>query len=192
MEKKGHLYEIIIKSIFLVVGIIGLILIFSNLIHILPLLNSFSLDYNQMHLYIIDTELAPAYKALTSVDYLNGSVIVKVLLSFVINLPIFSLLFLLLTLVMGIIYFLFVKWPLIRSYFKLSLVHIGLFIVKYVLFGLLLLAFYSSDMKSLAVGLFIGTITYILISLVQIFFHSLWVLKFIFNISDDIKEYNNC
>ena len=192
MEKKGHLYEIIIKAIFLVVGIIGLILIFSNLIHILPLLNSFSLDYNQMHLYIVDTELAPAYKVLTSVDYLNGSVIVKVLLSFVINLPIFSLLFLLLTLVMGIIYFLFVKWPLIRSYFKLSLVHIGLFIVKYVLFGLLLLAFYSSDMKSLAVGLFIGTITYILISLVQIFLHSLWVLKFIFNISDDIKEYNNC
>lgn len=192
MEKQGYLYEIIIKALYLIVGIVGLITIFSNLINILPLLKSFSLDYSQMHMYIVETEFAPTYKALTSVDYLNGTVIAKVLMSFIVNLPIFSIFFLILTLFIGIICFLFIKWTLIRSYFKLSLVHIALFIIKYVMFGLLLLAFYSSDMKSLAMGLFIGTITYILISIVQIFLHSLWILKFIFNITDDIKEYNNC
>ena len=71
MEKRGHLYEIIIKSIYLVVGIIGLIVIINGIINIVPLLASFTLDYNQMHSAIMNTEFAQSYKALTSVDYIN-------------------------------------------------------------------------------------------------------------------------
>ena len=192
MEKRGHLYEIIIKSIYLVVGIIGLIVIINGIINIVPLLASFTLDYNQMHSAIMNTEFAQSYKALTSVDYFNSSLILKILLAFIANLSIFPYLFLILTLFVSILFFIFIKWPLVSSYFKISLMHICVFIGKYLLFGLSLLIFYNSDIKSLATGLFIGTIIYIIMSILQIFLHSLWILKFVLNITDDIKEYNNC
>ena len=192
MEKKGCLYEIVIKSTYFIIGVIGLILIINGLINIFPMLNSFSLQYSDMHTLILNTEFAEAYKTFSYVDYFNGALIIEVLVSFIANLPIFSLLFLILTTTLGILYFVFVKWDLLRVYFKLSLIHIVLFLIKYIFFGLSLLIFYTSDIKSLATGLFVGTVCYIIISLIQIFLHSLWILKFILNIGEDIKEYNNC
>jgi hypothetical protein len=192
MEKKGHLYEIIIKSIYLIVGIIGLIIILNGIVNIVPLFASFSLDYNQMQSAIMNTEFAHAYKTLTSVDYFNSSLILKIFLSFIANLSIFPYLFLVLTLLLSILFFIFIKWPLVSSYFKISLMQICVFIGKYLLFGLSLLIFYNNDIKSLATGLFIGTIIYLLTSILQIFLHSLWILKFVLNITEDIKAYNNC
>ena len=192
MEKKGHLYEIIIKSIYLIVGIIGLIIILNGIVNIVPLFASFSLDYNQMQSAIMNTEFASSYKTLTSVDYFNSSLILKILLSFIANLSIFPYLFLVLTLLLSMLFFIFIKWPLVSSYFKISLMQICVFIGKYLLFGLSLLIFYNNDIKSLATGLFIGTIVYLLTSILQIFLHSLWILKFVLNISEDIKAYNNC
>ena len=191
MKKAGHLYEIIIKSVYLIVGIVGLITIFNGVINIVPLLSSFSYDYSEIQDKVMNTEFNTAFKTLTSVDYFNSSLIMKTVLSFIANLSFLPYIFLIITTLLTILYFLFVKWPLVSSYFKVSLIHILLFIGKYVLFGLTLLIFYTNDIRSLATGLLIGTILYLIFSLLQIFFHSLWILKFILNISEDIKDYNN-
>ena len=49
MEKQGYLYEIIIKALYLIVGIVGLITIFSNLINILKY---FTYSNMKLHIWI--------------------------------------------------------------------------------------------------------------------------------------------
>ena len=122
---------------------------------------------------------------------IDGNIVSKTLLSFINNIEIIAIIFLIMTILLALLYFVFTNWTLVSSYLKLSFISIGLYLIKYILYGLCILVFFKDSYPSLALALNIANSLYMIICLLQLFVFSLWIIKFLFNILSDVKSYIN-
>ena len=189
MEKKAQLYEIIIKSCFALFSFIAAIFIIKNMLSMFPLYTSFSSDQLGLFELIYNTHIGEILKDIGPVHTINFKLILKGFACFLLNLEWIASLFLLLTLALLVLKFIFIKWSLVGNYLKLSGLLILAYVLKYLMFLLCFALFYKGGESSLALSFVIGTSLYLLLSLGQLIILSLWIIKFIFNIVGDIIYY---
>lgn len=189
MERKGMLYEIIIKLTFAIFSFIASVFVVKNIISMLPLFKSFSYDEFELYDVVYKTHIGEIFKDMGIYQQIDGKIILKAVSSFIVNIEWIGIVFLLLSVTLSILYFIFIKWKLIGTYLKMSGVFILCYILKYILFACCILIIFKNSLTSISLALIIGTIVYIIFSLPQIFILILWIIKFIFNIGSDIKYY---
>jgi hypothetical protein len=195
MEKKGQLFEIIIKALFFIVAIVACIYLIKDVFTMFPLFSKLykdNVDFNLIYDALKNTHVRKIFDTVSLIGTDNKISISSYIYSFLVNLPFVSYVFLLLTVALSILYFVFIKWKLLKSYLVVCLSLVGLYVLKYIIFGLAILVSYQNEsIRSIVIGLSIGNILYIVVCLFQFFFLSIMILKFIFNISDDLKSYNS-
>ena len=189
MSKKELISEIVIKGIYFIFSIIASIFVVKNIISFASLYQANSVDEQTLYQIIGKTQIGKIFADLNGVFVIDSTVIIKTLTSFLKNIEVICIVFLVLTLALLLLYFIFTNWSLVASYLKLSAISIVLYLLKYVLFGLSVLIFFKDSYTSIIVALNLGTTLYLLISAAQLFFFSLWIIKFIFNILLDLKSY---
>lgn len=187
MERKGQLIEIIIKSVYFLFSIIAAVFIVKNIISMFPLYKSFQLNEQEMYTFILKTPFGCIYKDIGHVEMIDSNIVSKAILAFIKNIHWCGIIFLTITLIMLFTYFMFIKWQLVGTYLKLSSYLIFAYIAKYILFALSILIFFKDDMNSFALSIIIGTSLYLILSLVEVFILSLFIIKFILNIAFDLK-----
>ena len=189
MEKKAQLYEIIIKFVFAVVSFISAVFVVKNLFFMLPLFNSFSCNERQLYELIYNTQFGGILSHIGVITTFSFNTIVKGFIGFIANIEWIGILFLLLTIALLLLRFIFINWTLVKQYLHLALISILLYILKLALFGLAFDICYKDSTRSIALGFVAGTVVYLITCCAQIFVFSLMIIKFIFNISGDIKYY---
>lgn len=189
MERKGLLFEIIIKGIYFIFSIIASVFVVKNIISFFTLYQANIVEESELYAIVGNTHIGKIFSDIGGFMAIDGNIIKKALISFVNNIEGIAIVFLVMTLILTLIYFVFIKWNLISSYLKLSFIVIGLYLLKYVLFGLCILLFFKDSYPSLVIALNVGTSFYLIICLAQLFVFSLWIIKFIFNILADLKSY---
>ena len=189
MERKGLLFEIIVKGIYFVFSIIAAVFVVKNIISFFSLYQANTVNESELYAIVGNTHIGKIFSDIGGFMAIDGNIIKKALISFVNNIEGVAIVFLIMTLFLTLIYFVFIKWNLISSYLKLSFVSIGLYLLKYVFFGLCILIFFKDSYPSLVIALNIGTSLYLIVCMAQLFIFSLWIIKFIFNILADLKSY---
>ena len=189
MEKKAQLYEIIIKLSFALFSFIAAIFVMKNVLYILPLFKTSSLEEFEILGLIYKTPIGNILKDIGTVNTINVAVLFKGFMSFLSHLEWISVIFLLMMIVLLMFRFIFIKWSLVKDYLHLSLYEILFFILKYICFGLSFAIFYKGGADGMSLACIVGSILFIIFSLAQIFILSLWIIKFIFNIVSDLKYY---
>lgn len=189
MEKKAQLYEIIIKFVFAVVSFISAVFVVKNLFFMLPLFNSFSCNERQLYELIYNTQFGGILSHIGVITTFSFNTIVKGFIGFIANIEWIGILFLLLTIALLLLRFIFINWTLVKQYLHLALISILLYILKLALFGLAFAICYKDSTRTIALGFVAGTVVYLITCCAQIFVFSLMIIKFIFNISGDIKYY---
>lgn len=189
MERKGLLFEIIVKGIYFVFSIIAAVFVVKNIISFFSLYQANTVNESELYAIVGNTHIGKIFSDIGGFMAIDGNIIKKALISFVNNIEGVAIVFLIMTLFLTLIYFVFIKWNLISSYLKLSFVSIGLYLLKYVFFGLCILMFFKDSYPSLVIALNIGTSLYLIVCVAQLFIFSLWIIKFIFNILADLKSY---
>lgn len=189
MEKKGIVIEIILKFLFAAFSFIAAIFVVKNIISMSNLLKSFSYDEIELYDAVNSTHLGLIFNDIGVFLKIDGTTIFKVLTSFIANIEWIGIIFLLLSIGVSIVYFIFIKWKVFETYLKMSGLLILCYILKYILFACSILLFFKDNLASLSLALVIGTIIYIIISLFELILFVLWMLKFILNIVGDIKYY---
>lgn len=189
MEKKAQLYEIIIKLVFAITAFICSVFVVKNAFFMFPLFTSFSCNETQLYHLIYNTQFGDILNDVGVVINFSFSTLVKGFIGFLNNIEWVGLFFLVLTIALLLLRFMFIKWTLIRQYLKLSLVSIVLYILKFALFGICFSIFYKSNIRTMSLAFVVGTSMYLAICIIQLFVFSLLIVKFIFNISIDIKYY---
>lgn len=189
MEKKGQLYEIIIKLTYALISFIAAIFVIKNMLSMAPLFKSFSYQEFELVGLIHKTPFKSILKDIGTIDSVNVEILIKGFFSFLSSLEWISIVFLILFVCLLILYFTFIKWSLVKDYLFLSALEILFFLLKYILFGLSFAIFYKGGGESMALSFIIGTILFYVFSLAQLFILSLWIIKFIFNIGSDLKYY---
>ena len=189
MEKKAQLYEIIIKLSFALFSFIAAIFVMKNILYILPLFKTTSLEEFEILGLIYKTPVGNILKDIGTVNTINVEVLFKGFMSFLSHLEWISVIFLIMMIVLLMFRFIFIKWSLVKDYLHLSLYEILFFILKYICFGLSFAIFYKGGADGMSLACIIGSILFIIFSLAQIFILSLWIIKLIFNIVSDLKYY---
>lgn len=189
MEKKAQLYEIIIKLSFAIFSFFSAIFVVKNAIFMLPLYNSFSCNETQLYSLIYNTPIGNILNDIGPVTYFSFSLIIKGLIAFLNNIEWIGVIFLFMLIILLLLRFMFINWTLVKQYLKLSLILVGLYVLKFALFGILFAIFYRGGERTMALGFVVGTSAFLLVSICQLFILSLWIIKFIFNIVSDIKYY---
>ncbi len=189
MERKGQLIEIIIKSVYFIFSIIAAVFIVKNIISMIPLYRSFQFSEQEMYNFILKTPFGIIYKDIGNVELIDSSIVSRAIVAFIKNIHWGILVFLAITLIMIFTYFMFIKWQLVGTYLKLSSYLILAHLAKYILFALSILIFFKDDMASFSLSMIIGTSLYLILSLVELFILSLFIIKFILNIANDIKTF---
>lgn len=189
MEKKAQLYEIIIKLSFAIFSFFSAIFVVKNAIFMFPLYRSFSYSETKLYSLIYNTPIGDILNDIGPVTHFSFDVIIKGFVAFLSNVEWIGILFLLMLIVLLLLRFMFINWTLIKQYLKLSLILIGLYILKFALFGILFAIFYKDGARTMALGFVVGTSAFLLVSIAQLFVLSLWIIKFIFNIVNDVKYY---
>lgn len=189
MEKKAQLYEIIIKLSYALLAFISAVFVVKNAIFMLPLYKSFSCSETQLYSLIYNTPFGNILNDVGVVTTLSFDVFVKGFVGFLSNVEWIGVVFLFMTIGLMLLRFMFINWTLIRQYLKLSLIQIGLYILKFVLFGIIFALFYKDGTRTMSLAFIIGTSAFLIVSIAQVFVLSLWIIKFIFNIVNDIKYY---
>ena len=189
MEKKAQLYEIIIKFVFAVVSFISAVFVVKNLFFMLPLFNSFSCNERQLYELIYNTQFGGILSHIGVITTFSFNTIVKGFIGFIANIEWIGILFLLLTIALLLLRFIFINWTLVKQYLHLALISILLYILKLALFGLAFAICYKDSTRTIALGFVAGAVVYLITCCAQIFVFSLMIIKFIFNISGDIKYY---
>lgn len=189
MEKKAQLYEIIIKFVFAVVSFISAVFVVKNLFFMLPLFNAFSCNERQLYELIYNTQFGGILSHIGVITTFSFNTIVKGFIGFIANIEWIGILFLLLTIALLLLRFIFINWTLVKQYLHLALISILLYILKLALFGLAFAICYKDSTRTIALGFVAGTVVYLITCCAQIFVFSLMIIKFIFNISGDIKYY---
>ncbi len=189
MERKGQLIEIIIKSVYFIFSIIAAVFIVKNIISMIPLYRSFQFSEQEMYNFILKTPFGIIYKDIGNVELIDSSIVSRAIVAFIKNIHWGGIIFLIITLIMLFTYFMFIKWQLVGTYLKLSSYLILAHLAKYILFALSILIFFKDDMASFSLSMIIGTSLYLILSLVELFILSLFIIKFILNIANDIKTF---
>ena len=189
MEKKAQLYEIIIKFTFAICAFVSAIFVVKNVIFMLPLYKSFSCDINGLYALIYNTPFGDILNDIGIVKDLSFTVIYKGFVAFLANIEWIGLVFLLLTIALLCLRFMFPKWVLVKQYLYMSLINILLYILKFGLFALAFLIIFKDGPRTVSLSFIVGTSLFILISFFQLIVLSLWIIKFIFNIVSDVKYY---
>ena len=191
MDRKTILFETIIKTVFFVFSIIAAVFVVKNIISMFPLYSINKTDEIEIFDAISKTHIGKIFDNIGASSFINNEIIHKALVSFVYNVETICIIFLIITLSLLFVFFIFPKWKLIASYLKLSAVLILSYISKYLLFALCFLIFYKNTLPSFFITINVGTTLYLIICLIQLFILSLWIIKFIFNILGDIKSYTS-
>ena len=189
MEKKAQLYEILIKFSFALFSFICAIFVVENILFLLPLFKTSSLEEFEILGLIYKTPFGSLLKDIGTFNNVNVEILFKGFISFLSNLSWASIIFLFMFLSLLILRFVFIKWSLISDYITLSIYEILFFILKYISFGVSMAILYKGGATSMAAGCIVGSILFIVFSLAQLFILSLWIIKFIFNIVGDLKYY---
>ena len=189
MEKKAQLYEIIIKSVFAVVSFISAVFVVKNLFFMLPLFNSFSCSERQLYELIYNTQFGGILSHIGVITTFSFNTIIKGFVGFIAGIEWIGIIFLLLTIALLLLRFIFINWTLVKQYLHLALISILLYILKLALFGIAFAICYKDSTRTIALGFVVGTVVYLITCCAQIFVFSLMIIKFIFNISGDIKYY---
>ena len=189
MEKKAQLYEIIIKCSFAIMAFIMSIFVVKNIISIIPLLKSFSFDEITLYREFYSTHIGEIIKDMGIINRIDFLIIMKGFTSFLLNIEWIMYLLLIMTMCLLIIRFIFLKWTLVKQYIKISSAIIISYFLKYLIFALCFAIFYKGGIKSMSLSFVVGSSFYIIISIIELFFLSLFIIKFIFNIYGDLKYY---
>ena len=191
MEKHKIIYELIIKFIYFIFSIIASVFVVKNIISFITIYNVNVVDEADFYGIIGKTHIGKIFNDIGGYIAIDGNIVSKTLLSFINNIEIIAIIFLIMTILLALLYFVFTNWRLVSSYLKLSFISIGLYLIKYILYGLCILVFFKDSYPSLALALNIANSLYMIICLLQLFVFSLWIIKFLFNILSDVKSYIN-
>ena len=189
MEKKAQLYEIIIKLVFAVVAFVCAVFVVKNAIFMFPLYSSFSCNEKQLYELIYNTQFGGILNDIGVITRFSFITIIKGFVGFLNNVEWIGIIFLLLTIGLTLLRFIFINWTLVRQYLKLAMMSIVLYIIKLALFGIAFAICYKDGIRTISLGFVVGTSFYLLTCIAQLFVFSLWIIKFIFNISSDINYY---
>ncbi len=189
MEKKAQLYEIIIKLSFAVFSFIAAIFVVKNVLHMLPLFKTSSLEEFEILGLIYKTPVGSILKDIGTASTINVEILFKGFLSFLSHLEWISVIFLGMFIVLLLLRFVFLKWSSVKDYLHLSLYEILFFVLKFICVGLSFAIFYKGGANGMSLACIVGSIFFIIFSIAQLFILSLWLLKFIFNIVNDLKYY---
>lgn len=190
MIAKKQISEIIMKFLFAVIGFTLAVYIFKDIISMVPLFNS-SLNENEIYTLISTTSIGNVFSKLGAVEVIDKTLIYTTIVAFLDSIPIFNVIYLALVVLLTILYFVYPKWSLLKMYLKMAYVIIALYIFKFVFYGLVFVCFFKDNIQTLVTCLINGNIIFIFFSLGEIFILSLWVLKLLLNITNDIKELIN-
>lgn len=188
MEKRGMIIEIIIKSLLAIIALLSIVFIICDIVGIFPLFGVFKMDEDTLNIAILNSPIGPTFKNMGIVDSINGNVIKDAIISFIVNINGYVILNLSILIALLVTYFVFIRWDLILGYIKVYGFITLFFILKYVLFAFQFVLFYKDDLRSIAISIFIGNIMFILVSLIEIFCFSLFIMRFAFNIKKDLTE----
>ena len=191
MEKKSFLYELIIKFIYFLFAFVASVFVVKNIISIFPLFKSFQLDEIQLNDVILKTTFGKIYYDMGVVEYINLKTIFKAISAFFTNIEGIVIVFGIITIAMLLIYFIFTKWKLISYYLNKSNYLAMLYIWKHILFAVCILFFYRNSLSSLSLSFVLGTSIYLILSLIELFILSIWMIKFIFDFIKVLKTIYN-
>ncbi len=186
MIAKKQISEIIMKFLFAVIGFTLAVYIFKDIISMVPLFNS-SLNEDEIYTLISTTSIGNVFSKLGAVEVIDKTLIYTTIVAFLDSIPIFNVIYLALVVLLTILYFVYPKWNLLKMYLKMAYVIIALYIFKFVFYGLVFVCFFKDNIQTLVTCLINGNIIFIFFSLGEIFILSLWVLKLLLNITNDIK-----
>lgn len=189
MEKRAQLYEIIIKLLMAIIAFITGVFVAKNAVFMLPLFESVGKSEVELYEIIYATSIGDILKDIGVIVNVDLKIILKGFTAFLLNVEWISIVFLLVTLVLLMLSFVFVKWKLVKSYSRISLSIIGLYILKYLLFLLSFALIYKNGEKSMAMSFIVGNSLFMICSFIELFLLCLFVVKFILNIVGDIKYY---
>ena len=95
MERKGMLYEIIIKLTFAIFSFIASVFVVKNIISMLPLFKSFSYDEFELYDVVYKTHIGEIFKDMGIYQQIDGKIILKAVSSFIVNIEWIGIVFLL-------------------------------------------------------------------------------------------------
>ncbi|MCI5744818.1 MAG: hypothetical protein MR270_00845 [Erysipelotrichaceae bacterium] len=186
MDKKRQIIDISIKNFFMLFAILLAIFIIKDLFFVFPLLSSLKQSEIEIYQLLSKTTFIDIFMDLDVVDIIDFKVISNCLVSFLSHLDSLKIFYLIVLAFFLFLFFIFIRYTLIENYLKHMGFIILFFVLKYILFGVSVLLFYNFTYM-IQGGVFIGSILYILCALGELFFLSLWIIKFIVNITMDIN-----
>lgn len=187
MERKGRIYEMIIKATYFLLAFIAGVFIMKNIISVFPFFKSISYNEQQFYSTISNTQFGKIYNDIGIVEVIDKNVIANTIIAFFVNVEWIVLVFLIVSVALLFIYFMFIKWELIENYLIMTAYLFICYLLKYVLFALPILMFYKGTDSSLSISFIIGSSLYIIISLLEFVILSKLMIKFIFSFINDIK-----
>lgn len=188
MEKLGQLLEILIKFIFAMFSTVACIFVVKNAFSMLSFFNLKEVDDALFYKILGNTQIGKVYNSMGVVIGLNMYSIICGILAFIINIEWICVAFLIIFIGLLTSYFIFIKWKLIKAYLKMCLALMISYIVKYLIVLLFLAILNDNSMEGFYLAFKVGAVFYFLISLIELFILSLWILKFFINIYSDIRQ----
>ena len=187
MERKGRIYEMLIKATYFLLAFIAGVFVMKNIISVFPFFKSISYNDQQFYSAISNTQFGKIYNDIGIVEAIDKNVVANTIIAFFVNIEWIVLIFLVVSIALLFIYFIFIKWELIDYYLKMTAYLFICYFSKYVLFALPILLFYKGTDSSLSMSFIIGSSLYIIISLFEFVILSILIIKFIFSFINDVK-----
>lgn len=187
MEKTGQIIEIIIKLVAAIFSIIAAVLVVRNCFSMFGFLTLGNDEEIKLYDVLSKTQIGKVFSDIGVFIDLNKTVILVGFSSFLNNLEFISIFYFVILLVILLLYFLFVKWSLLKNYINILLIIGASYLLKYIFVLVCLALFNNNNIEGIILSLKIATILYFIISVVEFGCFLLLILKFITNISTDVK-----
>lgn len=187
MEKTGQLMEIIIKLVVAIFSIIAAVLVVRNCFSMLGFLSIKPSEEIEFYDVLSKTQIGKIFSDIGVFVRLDLAIILKGLVSFLCNLEVVVILYFHLLVSLIGLYFVFIKWSLLKSYIKMFLIIGASYLLKYIFVLICLAIFNNNNMEGIILSIKIATILYIIVSSIEFVCFLLLILKFITNIAGDIK-----
>ena len=187
MEKTGQLMEIIIKLVVAIFSIIAAVLVVRNCFSMLGFLSIKPSEEIEFYDVLSKTQIGKIFSDIGVFVRLDLAIILKGLVSFLCNLEVVVILYFHLLVSLIGLYFVFIKWSLLKSYIKMFLIIGASYLLKYIFVLICLAIFNNNNMEGVILSIKIATILYIIVSSIEFVCILLLILKFITNIAGDIK-----
>lgn len=187
MKQKINIYEFVIQLILFILAFWLGVFVVLNILKIAPLFKSFQYEEMELELAVLRSPFGNIYRNLGVVEVIDSNVITNVLFSFVASLNGLAILFLLVFAFLLFLNFLFIKWNILVNNLKGCSLILLAFLCKYILFGSIIMMFYKQTMNSLCLSLILGSIVYIIASLVELLVIGYWLYQFVYAAINNIK-----